>query len=174
MMNDTSISSKNPSPPMHRRLIAMFYDFAIAGTLATIVAGIMSYLLEKKGLTIEPDSGLTYSIFAMELLVGFLYYQWFCTHRGQTLGMSAWKIRITNLSGQHVTYTQILIRYIALLVIMLAGFLLAYKVLTYSSVASIGIGVLFLAGALIYSYFNQNKLALHEMISRTQLIDLRQ
>ncbi len=171
----TSTTASPPStpPPMHRRLIAMLYDFAIAGTLATLVAGLMSYLLEKKGLTITPDSPLTYSIFAMELLVGFLYYQWFCMHRGQTLGMTVWKIRITNLSGGAVSYLQVLIRYCALLAIMLAGFLLGYKVLSYSATSSIGIGLLFLVGALIGSFLNSRKQVLHEVISATQLIDLR-
>ncbi len=160
-------------PPMNRRLVAMLYDFAIAGTLALIVAGIMSYLLEKRNIIIEADSSLTYSIFAMELLIGFLYYQWFCMHRGQTLGMSVWKIKIASLSGQAITYTQVLIRYFSLLAIMLAGFLLGYKVLSYSSTSSIGIGLLFLLGALAWTYLNAKKLALHEVISRTQLIDIR-
>ena len=173
MSNSPTNTAPYSSPPMYRRLIAMFYDFAVAGTLATIVAGFMSYLLEKRGLTIEPDSGLTYTIFGMELLVGFLYYQWFCMHRGQTLGMSVWKIRIANLSGQMVTFPQVLVRYVSLLAIMLAGFLLGYKVFAYSSTSSIGLGLLFLAGTLIWSYFNQRKLALHEVISQTQLIDLR-
>jgi uncharacterized RDD family membrane protein YckC len=168
----TAIPTLTP-PPMHRRLIAMFYDFAIAGTLATIVAGIMSYLLEKKGITITPDSGLTYSIFAMELLVGFLYFQWFCLHKGGSLGMFVWKIRITNLVGDRVTYSQILIRYTALLLIMLAGFLLGYKLLSFSPTTSIGVALLFLIGALLWSYINPEKLVLHEVISKTRLIDLR-
>ncbi len=176
-MSDSSNTPITPtpfvSPPMHRRLVAMLYDFAVAGTLATLVAGLMAYLLEKKGLTITPDSPLTYSIFAMELLIGFLYFQWFCMHRGKTLGMSAWKMRIANLSGGAVSYVQVSIRYLALLGIMLTGFLLGYKALSYSAISSIGIGLLFLAGALIWSRFNSKKLALHEVISRTQLIDIR-
>jgi len=172
---DTQASSTPPAtpPPMHRRLIAMCYDFAIAGTLATIVAGLMAYLLEKKGLTITPDSALTYSIFAMELLVGFLYYQWFCIHKGRTIGMGVWKIRIANLSGEAVTYMQVFIRYCSLLVIILSGVLLGYKVLSLSGTSSIGVGLLFLAAALIWSFLNSKKQALHEVISKTQLIDLR-
>ena len=168
----TKTKSLTP-PPMLRRLVAMSYDFAIAGTLATIVAGLMAYLLEKKGLTITPDSPLTYSIFAMEMLVGFLYFQWFCLHKGGSLGMFAWKIRITNMTGGAITYLQIVTRYIALLLIMLSGFLLGYKLLLFSPTASIGVALLFLMGSLLWSYIHPEKLVLHELISKTRLIDVR-
>ncbi len=87
--------------------------------------------------------------------------------------MSAWKIRVANLSGGAVTYMQVFIRYCSLLAIMLSGVLLGYKVLSLSGTPSIGIGLLFLAGALIWSFLNSKKQALHEVISKTQLIDLR-
>ena len=160
-------------PPMHRRLVAMFYDFAFGGILAGIVAFILSYLLNNKGITIPANSPLSYSIFGIELLVGFLYFQWFCLHKGRSLGMSTWKMRIANLTGGSVTYTQVLIRYISLLLIMLSGFLLGYKVLAYSATASIGLALVFLMASLAWSLVNSRKLVLHEVISRTQLIDTR-
>ena len=160
-------------PPMHRRLIAMFYDFSFGGVLAGIVAFILSYLLNNKGITIPADSPLSYSIFGIQLLVGFLYFQWFCLHKGKSLGMSVWKMRIANLTGEHVTYAQVLMRYVALLLILLCGFLLGYKVLTYSATASIGTALVFLAASLAWSLVNTKKQVLHEVISGTQLIDTR-
>lgn len=160
-------------PPMHRRLVAMFYDFCFGGILAGIVAFVLAYLLNNKGITIPADSGLSYSIFGIEMLVGFLYFQWFCLHKGKSLGMSVWKMRIANLSGEHVTYTQVLLRYVSLLLILLSGFLLGHKILTYSATASIGIALIFLAASLAWSVVNSKRLVLHEVISRTQLIDTR-
>ena len=172
MSETTSSPSINP-PPMHRRLIAMFYDFSVFFIIATIISAIMSYLLNKKGLTIEPNSPLSYSIFFMNLFAGFLYYQWFSIHRSQTLGMSVWKIRITNLSGQPVSYLQVLIRYISLIAILFSGYLFGSIILSTSHMASIGVALLFFAASLSLSYFNPHKLVLHELISRTQLVDLR-
>jgi len=169
----TSDSALHVSPPMHRRLVAMFYDFCFGGILAGIVAFILAYLLNNKGITIPADSPLSYSIFAIEVLVGFLYFQWFCLHKGKSLGMSVWKMRIANLSGGHVTYTQVLIRYVSLSLILLSGFLLGHKVLAYSATASIGIALIFLAASLAWSLVNSKKQVLHEVISRTQLIDTR-
>lgn len=36
--------------------------------------------------------------------VSFLYYGWFWTHGGQTLGMKTWKIRIQTLNKQPLTW----------------------------------------------------------------------
>ncbi len=169
----TQKSSPPIAPPMHRRLVAMFYDFCFGGILAGIVAFILAYLLNDKGVTIPANSLLSNSIFGIQLLVGFLYFQWFCLHKGKSLGMSVWKMRIANLTGGHVTYMQVLIRYVSLFLILLSGFLLGDIVLAYSATVSIGIALVFLAASLAWSLVNSKKRVLHEVISRTQLIDTR-
>ncbi|WP_372964051.1 RDD family protein [Marinobacter sp.] len=53
------------------------------------------------------DPGLTFLLF----LVLYLFFAYFWTHNGQTLGMQVWRIRIENLDGTSVSWTQSLLRY---------------------------------------------------------------
>ncbi len=46
------------------------------------------------------------------LLVSFVFFGWFWTHGGQTLGMRAWKLRLQQPDGKAVTWRQVTIRFI--------------------------------------------------------------
>jgi uncharacterized RDD family membrane protein YckC len=50
------------------------------------------------------------------LIVAFLFFGWFWTHGGQTLGMRTWRIRLQNRDGGVVSWAQALRRYLAALV----------------------------------------------------------
>ena len=47
--------------------------------------------------------------------VVFLFFAWFWTHGGQTLGMRTWKIRMVSLSADQVTWVQALMRFVVTL-----------------------------------------------------------
>lgn len=47
------------------------------------------------------------------LIVGFLFYAWFWTHGGQTLGMRAWRIRLCTLDGGPISWRQAVVRFAA-------------------------------------------------------------
>ncbi|KXS53791.1 MAG: hypothetical protein AWU57_1821 [Marinobacter sp. T13-3] len=57
---------------------------------------------------ISGDPGLTFVLY----LVLFLFFAYFWTRIGQTLGMQVWRVRIENLDGTSVSWTQSLIRYV--------------------------------------------------------------
>ena len=57
---------------------------------------------------ISGDPGLTFVLY----LVLFLFFGYFWTRIGQTLGMQVWRVRIENLDGTSVSWTQSLIRYV--------------------------------------------------------------
>ena len=42
-----------------------------------------------------------------------MFYAWFWTHGGQTLGMQAWKLRLQRLDGGPVSLWQALLRFLA-------------------------------------------------------------
>jgi len=60
-------------------------------------------------------------------MVSFLFFAWFWTHGGQTLGMRAWKIRLQQENGQAISLLQALLRFMtglpAWVVFGLGGFL---------------------------------------------------
>jgi len=39
------------------------------------------------------------------ICISFIYYGWFWTHGGQTLGMKTWKVRIKTFNNQKITWT---------------------------------------------------------------------
>jgi uncharacterized RDD family membrane protein YckC len=45
--------------------------------------------------------------------ISFLYFGWFWTHGGQTLGMRAWRVRLRPMRGESVTWRQAFARYAA-------------------------------------------------------------
>ena len=45
-------------------------------------------------------------------MVAFLYFAWFWTHGGQTLGMRAWRIRLAGRGGEPVTWSLALLRFL--------------------------------------------------------------
>ncbi len=60
-------------------------------------------------------------------MVSFLFFAWFWTHGGQTLGMRAWKIRLQLDDGRSISLWQALLRFItglpAWIVLALGAFL---------------------------------------------------
>jgi len=45
------------------------------------------------------------------LIVSFLFYGWFWTHGGQTLGLRAWKAKVLTFEQQPINWTQALVRF---------------------------------------------------------------
>jgi len=45
--------------------------------------------------------------------IGFLFYGWFWTHGGQTLGLQAWKLRLISNNSTNINWQQALIRYLS-------------------------------------------------------------
>ncbi len=49
------------------------------------------------------------------LAVSFIFYGWFWTHGGQTLGLKAWKIKVLTLDKKPLNWKHALIRFLATL-----------------------------------------------------------
>ncbi|MDJ0779576.1 MAG: RDD family protein [Gammaproteobacteria bacterium] len=82
-----------PPASLWRQLAAMVYDsFLIVALLFFAFAILVAF---NRGEAVEPN--LAYTLFL--LFVVFTFYAWFWHKSGQTLGMSAWKIRIVSEFG---------------------------------------------------------------------------
>ena len=92
--------SKSGRPGLGRVLGAIIYDslalfalFMVAGFIIIPVLG-------------HPPTG-PYEHLAFQVLllaITYLFFCWFWTHGGQTLGMRAWKIRLVNLDNEAITW----------------------------------------------------------------------
>ncbi|MDI9246871.1 RDD family protein [Marinobacter sp. CHS3-4] len=116
-----------------KRLMAVIYDGLISVAVLlvttwayTIVAGYIvgwdKYEKMAEEGTIGADPILTFVLF----LVLYLFFGYFWTKNGQTLGMQVWRIRIQNLNGVSVSWSQALRRYVAAAAILYAALMGAY------------------------------------------------
>lgn len=95
------------TPGLFRHLAAVFYDFTLLTALLFFATAILLPLNNGKAF----DSGhIFYPIYL--LAVSFTFYGWFWTHGGQTLGLKAWKLKITDINGDALTWKQAFLRFI--------------------------------------------------------------
>jgi len=95
----------------------MFYDaILLAGVLFIATALLLPF---RSGEAFGPQH---FAYDAYLFGVGFLYYGWFWTHGGQTLGMRAWQMRVLADAGGTMTWTRATVRFlVAILSLSLFG-----------------------------------------------------
>ena len=132
-----------PSASLIKQLAAMLYDsFLIIAILfvATLIA-----LIFNKGEAIE--SSPVFSLYLV--LVIFLFYSWFWSKCGQTLGMRVWKIQIINDYGRNPAWQVSILR----------------LVFAIFSIACFGLG---------YWWLLFKPYTWHDKLSQTRIVDLSQ
>lgn len=77
-------------------------------------------------------------------VVGFVFFDWFWRHGGQTLGMSAWRIKVEGMEQEKITFSQSLQRYLT--------------------------GTLLFVFTLLYMLLNADHAALHDKLSKTRIV----
>ena len=125
-----------------RRLGAIFYDLLILLTLLILASLIISIPFN-----INPAHPLFFVYQICIYTISFLFYGWFWTHGGQTLGMKTWKFKVIAVDGSNVNWIMALIRFIVAIISWLP----------------LGLGYL-------WSIFDPNKRTWHDIASKTQLI----
>lgn len=100
-------STASPAQPGFFRYIAVIiYDLFLVIALFFFATAIL--LPFNQGEAIQSSF-----IFPLYLLcVSFIFYGWFWTHGGQTLGLRAWKLRLLSDEQTEITWKQALIRYL--------------------------------------------------------------
>lgn len=94
-------------PTLLKRLLAALYDsFLILATLFIATALTLPFT---KG-EVATDNNIYMSFYLF--IVIYIFYGWFWTHGGQTLGMRVWKQKLIQLDGSTVTWQQTFIRLI--------------------------------------------------------------
>jgi len=132
-----------------KRVAAMFYDFLLFGSVLLVVGFIsMLTLTSITGIENVAKGSLVAKLFFVYLLaLGYLFFGWFWTHGGQTLGMRAWKLKVISFDGQPINWKQAFIRYI-------------YSIASWIP----------LAAGYLWLLFDKNKLAFHDHMSKTAIV----
>lgn len=103
------------APGLLRHLAAIVYDlFLLAALLFTATALILPL---NAGLAFTAQQ-IIYPIYL--LIISFLFYGWFWTHGGQTLGLRTWNLKVLTFNRESMSWKQALLRFIT--AIMSCGF----------------------------------------------------
>lgn len=92
-------------PTLLKRLLAAFYDGFLI--LATIFIATALTLPFTKG-EVATDNNIYMSFYLFAVI--YIFYGWFWTHGGQTLGMRVWKQQLVQLNGAAINWQQAFIR----------------------------------------------------------------
>ncbi len=90
-----------------RRLASMVYDL-LAVSAVLLIATVPVVLLAQEELHTQTGR---YLFQAYLLAVMFLFFGWFWVHGGQTLGLRAWRLQLTNTRGGSVSWKQAALRF---------------------------------------------------------------
>jgi len=131
-----------------RRLFAIFYDCFLLIAILFIV-GYISIALNS-GEAVESENPLHLMFVFTLVSVSYLYFGWFWTHGGQTLGMQTWRIRLQNENKTPISWKQVTQRYVT-------------AVFSWSC---FGLGFIWLL-------FTKKRQCWHDIVTRTVMIDLR-
>jgi uncharacterized RDD family membrane protein YckC len=137
---------RSVAPGFFRRMAAVCYDALLL--LAVLFLATALVLPFNAGQAFTSDQ-FFYPLYL--LTVSFIFYGWFWTHGGQTLGLRAWKIKLCRVDGGSIGWGQAGLRFAA------AG--LSWLVF--------GIGFL-------WCIFDKNQLCWHDYLSKTRLCMLEQ
>lgn len=102
--------------PLWRRIAAIVYDSFLVIAIWIIVGFIVLSLFGIEaartvdGEVVVLDALYKNTLFAAMLVSALLFFGWFWTHSGQTLGMQAWRIKVQNPDGTAIGWKQVLLR----------------------------------------------------------------
>ncbi len=154
-----------------KRALAIIYDglISIAVLLVatwgyTVVAGWItgwdSYEQMAEAGQLSGDPGLTFTLF----LVLYLFFGYFWTRIGQTLGMQVWRIRIENIDGTSVSWTKALRRYVTAAAVIFLTLLGSY----YLGAATLFLGI----PAIVALFYPINGLSITDRLSDSVVVSI--
>jgi uncharacterized RDD family membrane protein YckC len=103
-----------------RRFGAMLYDaLLVIAAMMVVTAGFLPFT-GGEAISSQRFGVLEYFYQAVLLLVLISFFGWFWTHRGQTLGMAAWRLKLERDDGAPLTWRDALKRLAGAAVSLLA------------------------------------------------------
>ncbi len=149
----------NNYPPVSliKRLLAFIYDLLLLAGLFMITGSLVAILTtfifnDGHAITREHSFYLINQIIILSTLFlsGLVFYGWFWTHGGQTLGMKTWRIQLISNEPGGMSRKQAVIRYFAAIL----------------SWCALGLGFL-------WSLIDREKRCWHDILSSSHLIQLQ-
>lgn len=159
-----------------RRLGAMVYDcLLVIAVMAVATVPFLPLLsrLHAKALVPDEVGWLAYVYRGWELLVVVLFFGFFWTRRGQTVGMQAWRLRLENEQGALLTWSQSIKRLALASLPWLPSLLLLTLAEHFNSspLKWLGYGSLLLGfGALATLWLNPERRTWHDRLTQSRVV----
>ena len=99
------------SPGFFRHLAIIIYDGFLLLALLFLATAIVLPFNDGEAFTASQ-----YIFPFYILLISFIFYGWFWTHGGQTLGMKTWKIKVRSFDNKPITWSLALNRFLMAIV----------------------------------------------------------
>lgn len=97
-----------PACPLGRRFAAIFYDAILLFALLAIANFLLIILL---GTDLAATISANPLIYIYYIGVAYLFFGWFWTHGGQTLGMMVWRVKVVSELGEPIGWSEAAIRF---------------------------------------------------------------
>ena len=167
-MTDAAVSppAELATPSLRRRMACWLYEGMLLFGVV-FVAGYLFSALSQTRHALDNRPGMQAFLF---LVLG-IYFTWFW-HRGQTLAMKTWHIRVVGRQGQPLTQAQALRRYLWSWLWFLPPLVLTWPL----DLPAAEVGVLTLGWVAIWallSRFHPNRQFWHDALAGTRLVDHR-
>jgi len=147
-MNDAQTTIKPTYAGLIRRMFAIFYDSFLLIAILFIVTGIANTL--NQGVAIEPNDTF-YPLYVMVVFgLSYLYFAWFWIHGGQSLGMKTWRIKLQSSDDREISWKIASVRFFS----------------AFLSWGIFGLGFL-------WAFIDKKNRCWHDLLSHTELLDLR-
>lgn len=133
-------------PSLKRRVIAGIYDLVLLFSVLFVVTLIAS-IITRSIAGEEAMNNLPYTIWFKVLLfmIVFAFFVFFWVYAGQTLGMISWRLQLFRNDGYPLTFKDASLRF----------FLIIFT---------------FWTGGFLWIFLTENKKALHDILSKTNII----
>ena len=131
-----------------RRLMAIMYDLFLLLAILFIATAIA--MMANGGNAIEPGQAIYPFYIVYLLVISFMFFGWFWTHGGQTLGMKTWKMPLQQENGDFISWKLALARFAVAMV----------------SISALGLGF-------AWSLLESKRRCWHDLASGSVLVDLR-
>ncbi|MEO0369458.1 MAG: RDD family protein [Pseudomonadota bacterium] len=150
MTNNTSINAAEivqnlPKPGLFKRLLVITYD----GMLLIGVIFLASLIFLLVPASVESHNVVRALKLIYLFAVAFLFYGWFWTHGGQTLGMKVWHLYLVDNNGKFISWS------------------LAAKRSLFALISWLVLGMGF-----TWILLNRSKTAWHDIWSKTYVVHL--
>jgi len=131
---------------LFKRLAVIGYDGLLLIAILFIATALT--LIINNGEAITSEHAYFPFLVIYWFIISFIFYGWFWTHGGQTLGMKTWNLQLISTDNKKITWKQAFVRFCCAIL----------------STIFFGLGFL-------WSLFNEKKSTLHDIFSNTILID---